>query len=530
MAKIGRSFDELDQRIKQFNTDLKSTDAQVRALDKSLQMNPGNVDAVRQKFALLAQNLQTNAQKLAALHQKEAQLNADFQSGAISQDAYNRQLQKVRTQITATEQATEQLNKALRNQNAAISEAKFNSFISGCDKAEAGARKLSKAALVCAAAFVTLLTSAIKVGDELADNATHYGTTAENLQLWSNRLGMLGKDQDAYTKSLEKVGSVLTSITAGRGARYLTYLKQLGIAQADLNGKSNGEVFDMIYERLRGVEDATLRATIAQGIFGDTGLEIANIARTQQETLDALDEALLENGIITTEQAKAADEAANKLLALKEQASAASAELLVAAMPAFESFCSLLKETVIPIINRVADWFKSMPPGMQKLILALVATIIVLPKLITLIKGIATAVQFVKTMTYAQAAAQTTLNAATAPFLPIIIAISTALLVLISILGMFTGASNDATDSAKQMLDQLDDVDAKLAEMTGETAYNAEATYETNSQRDLNIHVDVEASGDGTEINQQNAEVVAGSIHDKILRDIVNQELGGVVR
>ena len=69
-----------------------------------------------------------------------------------------------------------------------------------------------------------------------------------------------------------------------------------------------------------------------------------------------------------------------------------------------------------------------------------------------------------------------------------------------------------------------------MSDMTGETAYNATATYESNSQRDLNIHVDVKASGDGTQINEQNAEVVGESIHEKILRDIVNQELGGVVR
>ncbi len=530
MAKIGRSFDELDQKLKQFNSSLKATDSQVRNLDKSLKMNPSNVDAVRQKFALLSQNIQTNAQKLATLHQKEVQLNADFKSGAIAQDEYNRRLQKVRAQIAATEKTEQELTAALRKQNREIADAKFNNLLNGLDKAEDKARKVQKATLAVVGVLAALMAAAIKTGDELADNATHFGTTAENLQIWSNRLGMLGKDQEAYTKSLEKVGSVLTSITAGRGARYLTYLKQLGIAQADLNGKSNGEVFDMIYERLRGVEDATLRATIAQGIFGDTGLEIANIAGTQQETLDELDETLLENGIITTEQAKAADEAANKLLALKEQASAESAELLVAVMPAFEAFCSLLKEVMIPNINRVADWFKNMTPEQQKMLLVLIAIILVLPKLISTIKAIASAVQLVRAATVAQTVAQMGLNAASSPFLPIILAISFALLGLITLIGAVTSKSNSAIESATNMLDRLDDVDKKMSDMAGETAYNATATYESNSQRDLNIHVDVKASGDGTQINEQNAEVVGESIHEKILRDIVNQELGGVVR
>ena len=38
MAKIGRSFDELDQRIKSLNSNIKQTDSSVKALDKDLKM------------------------------------------------------------------------------------------------------------------------------------------------------------------------------------------------------------------------------------------------------------------------------------------------------------------------------------------------------------------------------------------------------------------------------------------------------------------------------------------------------------
>lgn len=48
MAKIGRSFDELDGKIKALNENLKTADKEVRKLDNDLKINPGNVDAVRQ--------------------------------------------------------------------------------------------------------------------------------------------------------------------------------------------------------------------------------------------------------------------------------------------------------------------------------------------------------------------------------------------------------------------------------------------------------------------------------------------------
>ena len=89
------------------------------------------------------------------------------------------------------------------------------------------------------AAIVAMVKSSITTGDELNDLATKYQTTAENIQIWRNRLTLLTGDENAYVSSLATVGSMLTSITAGRGARYLKYLNELVIAQEDLTNKTN---------------------------------------------------------------------------------------------------------------------------------------------------------------------------------------------------------------------------------------------------------------------------------------------------
>lgn len=537
MAKIGRSFDELDQKIKQFNTSLKGADKQVKTLDKSLKLNPGNVDTVRQKYTLLSQNLQTNAQKIAALQEKQKRLTADYEAGAITQDTYNRQLAKTAQELEKAERETEELNAQLQQQNAAIRDAKFTKLTDGLTKVENVANKASVATLAVVAALTALVASAIKAGDELSDTATHFGTSVEELQLWQNRLGMLAKDQEAYTKSLEKVGSVLTSITAGRGARYLTYLEKLGIAQEDLNGKSNGEVFDMIYNGLRNVTDATDRATIAQGLLGDTGLEIAVIAGTEQESINALDEALIANGIITSEQAKYADEAANKMLALKQQFQANSMELMVALMPAFETLVQLLQTTVIPWLTTLANWLGGLSTGEMKMLMVLLGIIIVLPKIITLVKGVVTVMQMINAQkaahvaaTGAQTAAVAGLNAVSTPWLGIIIAISFALMALIQLIGWFVGGSNAAIDNANEMLAKIDEIDTKAASMGYDAEYSAEATYDTNTHKTVDINLDVNATGDGTEVSEENAEIIADNLEEKILVDLLNQGMGAVVR
>lgn len=530
MAEIGRSFDELDKKIKQFRSDVKTTDAEIKSLDKSLKLNPGSVDDVRKKYALLSQNLQTNSEKLAALKQKQHALNNDLKTGTISQKEYDRQLKNVRKELDATEKGIKDLTNSLQGQNAAVREAKYTNLIDGLTKAEDKARKFSQAALAVVSALGLMMKSAINTGDELSDTATHFGTNVEELQLWSNRLGMLAKDQEAYTKALERIGSVQAMMTTGRGARYITFLKELGIAQEDLNGKTNGEAFELIYEALRNVTDEAERMTLAQGLLGDTGLEIAVIAGTQQEKINALDDALIKNGIITSEQAAAADEAANKMLELKQQFQAANAELLVALMPTFEALTELLKTAVIPIINKLSDWFGTLTQGQQKALMILMMIIVFLPKIISLGKGVISILKLAKAATLGQAAATGTLTAAAGPWLGVITAISLALLLLIKIIGWFIGASNDAVNSADNLLGRMDEIQTKAGSMGADVGYSAETTHNSNTKKTLDINLDVTATGDGTRVSKENAELIANDLYDKLSVDLLNQKLGEITR
>ena len=68
MAKIGRSFDELDQKVKSFNESIKTTQGELKEVDRQLKLNPGSVDTIRQKYQLLSTKLQTTTAKIVALN------------------------------------------------------------------------------------------------------------------------------------------------------------------------------------------------------------------------------------------------------------------------------------------------------------------------------------------------------------------------------------------------------------------------------------------------------------------------------
>jgi hypothetical protein len=530
-TKIGRSFDELNSKIKTLNSNLKQSEIDLKQINNDIKLNPGNVDAVQKKFKTLSTNLQINQEKLTALRQKQAKLNEAYENGEITQNSYNKQLVQTTEQIKTAEAQIEKLTTSLSKQNAEIRNAKCESLISGLSQVEAKAKALSVATLGVVTALTALTISSVNTGDELADSATHYGTTVENLQIWSNRLGMLASDEEAYTSSLSTVGSMMTSITAGRGTKYLTFLKELGIAQEDLNGKTSGEVFDLIYEGLRNVTDSTERATIAQGLLGDTGLEISVIAGTEQSALNELDEALLKNGIITTEQANVADATANKFLALKQQYQANGAELLTSLLPTIETLVNFLETSVIPIMSKVSSWLDSLSDGGQKALLVTLLIVAVLPKAIALGEGLVTVFQLITNATKLQAAAQAVLNAVTSPWFWLILAISAAIITLIALIKKLTKTTEEASESSLSLLTNLSSVSDQLTSMTSDLEVGGDVAYSTSNNKTIDINLEVTASSaDGTAVSEQSAEYIAESLENKIKTDLINNELGAVIR
>lgn len=529
-TKIGRSFSELDEKIKQFNSTLKDGQKELKEFDNNLKLHPGSVDTAEKKFKLLASTLQTNTQKLAALRDRQKALTADFEAGAIKESEYNNQLKKTAEQIAKTEIEITKLTEQLRKKNQVMAETQFEHYCAGLKKAEDKAKAFSRAALVVVGALTAVLKSAIDTGDALYDTATKYHTSVESIQLWQNRLTLAASDSEAYTKSLQKLGEVMKGVVAGSGGVYLKYLNQLGLGQEDLKGKTNAEVFDLIYKGLRNVTDEAQRSLIAQSLLGQAGLDIATIAGQAQEAINGYDNALIANGLITTEQAAAADEAANKWAAVKQQFQATNAELLTALMPTFEALTNLLKLVVIPVLDGVSAVLGGLGQGGQTVLLLLLMLIIFLPKIIALVKSVTTFVHLLKTATYGQAAATMAANAAAGPWLGIIIAISLALIALISIIGIFNSTAKKAAENATSMLNGMDKLSDKYGGLDADLGFTAEKTYDINNERRLDIQLDVNATGDGTQIDQENADKIADSLHDKILTDLLNNELGGIVR
>ncbi len=486
MATIGRSFDILDKKIKQYNSSLKASQNELKKLDKELELDPGNIDAIRLKYEKLEKNIQDLQLKNSVLIQKQEALNKDFEAGAISNSVYQRQLLKTNVDLEKVELQTKQTTIALALKNAELKKANFTNFTKGLDKVAAGAEKVSRTVSVATAAIVAYVYASIKVADVLTDDANKFDTTVEALQLQRYAYDRVTGSAESYEKTLQSLGSMMSSIASGRGAKYLYYLKQLGIEEDNLKGKTSGKQYEIIFESLKKVTDEALRTEIALGLFGDTGRDVANMASATSEELDKLYDELKANGLITAEQSELAGEYVDKLDLLKRR----------------------LIETAVDILG----WWDSLGKTGQMLIVTLLGLIIVLPKLVLGIKTVSTAIQVMQ-MT-------------TAPTILIFAAIASAVLLLIGVFQQLRKETNETTESLNEMLKE---VNAVGGDLNASLNTNNNVISESNSTRKIDANVDVNVRGN-TAIDNETANNIGNSLGSQLNSDILNYELGKLVK
>ena len=76
---------KLNKALSTVNKAANQTQKQLKNIDKALKFNPGNADAIAQKFNLLSTKIQETKQKLELLKQAEQEAAQQLANGEISQ-------------------------------------------------------------------------------------------------------------------------------------------------------------------------------------------------------------------------------------------------------------------------------------------------------------------------------------------------------------------------------------------------------------------------------------------------------------
>lgn len=526
--EVGRSFDEIDQKVKKLNESLKLATSQTKELDKAVQLNPKNTEAVTNKMKSLQNQVGLTTQKVTLLKQKQLEATKAFQNGEIAEKEYAKiqvavlkaenELQKYNNELKKTANSTtlNNINKLSKG---------FNNVENSLKKSQKTLKTFSKLALSLVTTVTASITAFATQTNKLNESSKALEVNIEKLQLQRNIYKQITGDASNYDSALTILKNIMTSIALGQGSAYLNIMKKLGVSTKDNAGntKELSQVYDEILIALSEMENTTLRNSLAYELFGENAVNILEVMQTSSDVITELNEQQMQLGITTEQQAQSAEKMQVIWDELKTKFMGVSAELAESLLPLIQTLSEFVINNILPILTSIANWFTSMSPGQQKFTLFLLLIIILLPKVVAIITAIVGVIKAITLASYGAAGGIGAVSAASTPLIPIALAVVAVILVLATLFAFLTGRSKELSSSLNSQAKQMSDIQDTYSEVGSDFEVNSKQVSENSNASSVDVHVQIDAYGE-TEMAQENAELVADILAEKI-----NKQLGGKI-
>ena len=293
-VEIGGDTTKLQNALKGVNGQIKSTQSQLKDVNKLLKLDPGNTELLAQKRKLLAEAVSETKEKLATLKTAAEQANTALANGEISQEQYD----ALQREIVETEQDLKNLE-TQANQSATavqkIATAGEKLKTTGDNISSAGQKLLPVTAGVTALGTASVTTAA-NFESAMSQVQATMGITKDSM---STVDGQSVNTMDTLSKLAKKMGSE-TAFSASECAEALNYLALAGYDTQQmcdtlptvLNLAAAGDI------QLASASDMVTDAMSALGMGVDeAGTMVDQMAKTASTTNTSV--AQLGEGILT---------------------------------------------------------------------------------------------------------------------------------------------------------------------------------------------------------------------------------------
>lgn len=221
-VEIGGDTTKLQTALKGVNGQIKSTQQQLKDVDKLLKLDPGNTELLAQKHKLLAEAVGETKEKLATLKTAAEQANTALANGEISQEQYD----ALQREIIETEQDLRNLETQANQSATAMQKiaATGESLKStGENISNAGKKLLPVTAAVTAMGGASIQTAA-NFESSMSQVQATMGITKDSM---STLDGQSVNTMDALSNLAKEMGSS-TAFSASECAEALNYLALAG--------------------------------------------------------------------------------------------------------------------------------------------------------------------------------------------------------------------------------------------------------------------------------------------------------------
>lgn len=371
--EIGGDTTQLTKALANVNRDLAKTQSALKDVDKLLDMDPGNIDLLRQKQDLLTSAIEDTKKKLDTEKTALEQLkNAD------KTDEVTEKQQALEREIASTEQSLKSLEGEMKSFGS-VSKQQLEATSKKFGDLQQKTAKLSTVAAGLATAFLGNAYNSAKTADELNTLSKQYGVSTDELQKMNYASELVDVSTEDMLASIKK-------LTKEMGSENKT-LQQLGIQTTNADGSMRNAI-DVWYDALDAlsqVENETERDQLAMDLFGKSAFEMAGIVDDGGQALKDLGKEAEDAGLILDGDAlDSANEFNDAMEKLKSEASAAfleaGAALATALLPALQQLSQA--------ISSVLQWFANLDGTTQTLIVTLLGVVAAISPLMGLISAL----------------------------------------------------------------------------------------------------------------------------------------------
>ena len=356
-VEIGGDTQGLSKALSGVNREIRTTQSQLKDVERLLKLDPGNTELLRQKYELLNDSIESTEEKLDSLREAEKQVQQQFERGEVSQDQYN----GLQREIIATEQALGRLQNEARDTENRINGIDEKPIEQVEDAAEDAGDALRDAGddashfgdMLKAGAIVEGVSGLVDSMSQLADETREYQRIMGSLEVSSERAGYTAEETaDTYRQLYGVLGDDQTAATTTAN------LQALGFAQEDLKDLTNAAIgawatygdsipIDGLAESI----NETIQAGQVTGNFAD----VLNWAGTSEDDFNAK----LENAADSTERANIVmEELARQGLVEAGEAWQKNNESLVESNQAaadFQDTMAEMSERISPVMTAVQN-------------------------------------------------------------------------------------------------------------------------------------------------------------------------------
>ena len=295
--------------LKQVNSSLRTTQSDLRDIEKLLKLDPTNTELLAQKQDALKKAIEGTKDKVEILRQAEEDLAKQMVDGGTEEQ--QRQLDALRREIVSTEAdmkkyegQLEDTGKATKDVAEDTQNAERHTSSFGETAKKAGAIAAAGFAAIAAAMVAVikglgdLITETAEYGDNVDKMSQKMGITAEAYQEWDFIMQHCGTSMDSLKSSMK---TLATAAETGNAA-----FEKIGLSQEQIANMSQEDLFAATIAGLQGIDDTTERTYLASQLLGRGATELgALLNMSAEETAKMRDRVHELGGVMSDEGVKA---------------------------------------------------------------------------------------------------------------------------------------------------------------------------------------------------------------------------------